>query len=66
MFLEVIKKESAATRELTGKQFSDQVAKAKESGVKFITLPAAQVAELQKLAEPAIDKWGAEDRSGIS
>ena len=57
IFLDVIKVESAATRELTQKQFAAQVAKAKESGVKFVKLPDSEVADLQKRAEPVIDKW---------
>lgn len=58
IFLEVIKEESAATRELTRKQFNDQVAKAKESGVNFVSLSDDEVTELQKRAEPVLDKWG--------
>ncbi len=58
VFLEVIKEESAATRELTRKQFADQVAKAKASGVQFTALADSEVAELQKLAEPVLEKWG--------
>lgn len=57
-FLEVIAEESAATRELTRKQYDTQAAKAKEAGVEFITLSDADIAELKQLAEPVIQKWG--------
>ena len=57
-FLEVVAEESAATREATRKQHDEQIAKAKEAGVEFIELPAAEIDELKKLAEPVLEKWG--------
>jgi len=57
-FLEVITEESAATRELTKKQFDVQVAAAKEAGVEFIELPESDIAQLKKLSEPVLEKWG--------
>ena len=58
IFLEVIAEESAATRELTRKQHDVQVAAAKEAGVEFFELPASEIEELKKLAEPVLEKWG--------
>lgn len=57
-FLEVIKEESAKSRELTRKQHEDQIAKAKEAGVQFIKLSDAEIAQLKEMAEPVIQKWG--------
>ena len=57
-FLEVVAEESAATREATRKQHDEQVAKAKEAGVEFFELPESEVAELKKMAEPVLEKWG--------
>lgn len=58
IFLEVVAEESAATRELTRKQHDVQVAAAKEAGVEFIELPASEIEELKKMAEPVLEKWG--------
>jgi TRAP-type C4-dicarboxylate transport system substrate-binding protein len=58
VLLDVIAEESAATRELTRKQYETQVANAKEAGVKFNTLSDADIAELKRLAEPVLKKWG--------
>ncbi len=58
IFLETIEEESAATRELTRKQFEEQVAAAKESGVEFIPLAAADKQKLVELAAPVYEKWG--------
>ncbi len=57
-FLEVIKEESAKTRELTRKQHDAQIAAAKEAGVEFYTLPDAEIAKLKEMAEPVLKKWG--------
>ncbi|WP_303722087.1 TRAP transporter substrate-binding protein [Malonomonas rubra] len=57
-FLEVVREESAHTRELTRQQHEKQVAAAKEAGVEFHKLSDAEIAELKKLAEPVIEKWG--------
>jgi len=57
-FLEVIKEESANTRNLTRKQHDAQIAAAKEAGVEIIQLPAEEIAELKKMAEPVLQKWG--------
>jgi len=58
ILLDTIKEESAKTRELTRKQQSDQIAKAKAAGIEFISLSAADKAELIKAAQPVYDKWG--------
>ena len=58
VFIEVIEEESAKTRELTRKQHDVQVAKAKESGVEFFQLSAADKATLIKQAEPVYASWG--------
>ncbi len=57
-FLEVVAEESAATREATRKQYDEQISMAKEAGVEFIELPAAEIDELKKLSEPVLEKWG--------
>ena len=57
-FLEVVAEESAATRQATRVQHDTQVAAAKEAGVEFLELPAAEIEELKKLAEPVLEKWG--------
>ncbi|MEJ2136405.1 MAG: TRAP transporter substrate-binding protein [Desulfofustis sp.] len=57
-FLEVVAEESAATRAATREQHEVQVAAAKEAGVEFIELPDAEIAELKKMAEPVLQKWG--------
>ena len=58
VFIEVIEEESAKTRELTRKQHDVQVAKAKEAGVEFFPLSAADKATLVKQAEPVYASWG--------
>ncbi len=58
ILLEVIAEESAATRELTRKQYHDQVTKAKAAGVQFLQLSEAEINELKKQAEPVLQKWG--------
>ncbi len=58
IFLEVIAEESAKTRELTRKQHTQQVAKAKEAGVEFIQLSAEDKAKLVQMAAPVYVKWG--------
>jgi len=58
VFLDVIAEESAATRIATRKQHAVQVEKAKEAGVTFYQLSADDLAELQKNAEPVLEKWG--------
>ena len=57
-FLEVVAEESAHTRALTRKQYTEQVAKAKEAGVQFYKLSEDEMATLKKQAEPVIKKWG--------
>ena len=57
-FLEVVAEESAKTREATRKQYVDEIAKAKESGVQFYQLPAEDIEMLKKEAQPVIEKWG--------
>jgi len=57
-FLDVIREESAHTRELTRQQHAKQVAAAKEAGVEFHQLSDAEISELKNLAEPVLEKWG--------
>ena len=57
-FLAVIAEESAASRQATRRQYEEQVAKAKEAGVEFHKLSDAEMAELKKLSEPVLEKWG--------
>ena len=59
IFIEVVEEESAKTRALTRQQHDDQIAKAKEAGVEFISLSDADKAELIKAAKPVYDSWGA-------
>jgi len=59
ILLETIQEESAKTREATRQQYSEQVAKAKEAGVEFLDIPAAEKQELIQLAAPVYEKWGA-------
>lgn len=54
----VIEEESAKTRELTRQQYAVEVAKAKESGVTFYSLPEDDTEELKKRLDPVLDKWG--------
>ncbi|PLX77708.1 MAG: C4-dicarboxylate ABC transporter substrate-binding protein [Desulfuromonas sp.] len=58
VMLDVIAEESAKTRELTKQQHIDQVAKAKEAGVQFFKLSAAEQQKLVDLAAPVLAKWG--------
>ncbi|GAB4174928.1 MAG: TRAP transporter substrate-binding protein [Geothermobacteraceae bacterium] len=58
ILLTTIQEESARTRELTRKQQEEQIAKAKEAGVEFIQLSAADKAKLIELAAPVYEKWG--------
>ncbi len=58
IFVEVIAEESAKTRELTRQQHAAQVAKAKDAGVQFFQLSAADKASLVKQAEPVYNTWG--------
>jgi TRAP-type C4-dicarboxylate transport system substrate-binding protein len=58
IFIEVIEEESAKTRDLTRKQHDVQIAKAKEAGVQFFQLSAADKATLVKQAEPVYASWG--------
>jgi TRAP-type C4-dicarboxylate transport system substrate-binding protein len=59
VLMDAIADESAKTRELTKQQYSDQVAKAKEAGVEFISLSDADKATLVELAAPVYEAWGA-------
>ncbi len=58
VFIETIEEESAKTRELTKKQHDVQVAKAKEAGVQFFQLSAADKATLVNEAGPVYAPWG--------
>ncbi len=58
VFMEVLVEESAKTRAQTRAQHDAQIAKAKEAGVEFISLSAADKAELVKAAQPVYDNWG--------
>lgn len=58
VFLEVVAEESAKAREATRKQYTEQIAKAKEAGVQFYQLSAEDMKTLKKQAEPVIEKWG--------
>ena len=58
IFLEVVKEESAKTRELTRKQHDAQIAAAKAAGVQFFQLSAADKATLVKEAQPVYADWG--------
>ena len=57
-FLEVIAEESAASRVATRKQQEEQIAKAKAAGVEFYQLSADEIAQLKKMSEPVLEKWG--------
>jgi TRAP-type C4-dicarboxylate transport system substrate-binding protein len=57
ILLRVIEEESAKSRELTRRQYEEQVALAKEAGVEFINLPAAEIEELRRMAEPVLQSW---------
>jgi len=58
ILMEVINEESAKTREATKEQYNVQAAKAKEDGVEFIKLAAADQQQLVDLAAPVYAKWG--------
>jgi len=58
IFMEVLAEESAKTRAQTREQHDDQIAKAKEAGVEFFPVSAADKAELIKEAQPVYDDWG--------
>ena len=58
IFLEVIAEESAKTRALTRKQHDVQIANAKEAGVEFFQLSAADKATLVQQAQPVYSDWG--------
>ncbi len=58
IFLDVVREESAHTRDLTRKQYTEQVAKARADGVRFFQLTPAEMAELKEMAEPVLEKWG--------
>ncbi len=58
ILITAIVEESAKTRELTRKQHDDQVAKAKEAGVAFFKLSAADQQKLVDEAAPVYQAWG--------
>ncbi|HEY5673433.1 MAG TPA: TRAP transporter substrate-binding protein [Malonomonas sp.] len=58
IFLEVVAEESAKTRALTRAQHDAQIAKAKEAGVEFFQLSAADQATLVQQAAPVYASWG--------
>lgn len=58
IFIEVIAEESAKTRGLTREQQDDEIAKAKDAGVEFFQLTAADKATLVKQAAPVYASWG--------
>lgn len=58
ILLETIAEESAAARALTQKQQTEQIQAAKDSGVAFYQLSAADKEELINKAQPMYDKWG--------
>ena len=59
VFIDVLEEESVKTRALTRAQHDAQIAKAKEAGVEFISLSAADKAQLVKAAKPVYASWGA-------
>ena len=59
ILLDTITEESAASRVLTRKQYDDQVAKAREKGVTFYRLSAAEMKTLAAQSEPVYQAWGA-------
>jgi TRAP-type transport system periplasmic protein len=59
VFMETLIEESAKTRAATRAQHDEQIAKAKEAGVEFFQLTAADKAELVKEAQPVYADWGA-------
>lgn len=58
ILITAIVEESAKTRELTRKQHDDQVAKAKEAGVAFFKLSAADQQKLIDVTAPVYQSWG--------
>jgi len=58
ILIETIEEESANTRELTRKQYAEQVASAKEAGVEFIPLSEADKETLIEKAAPVYETWG--------
>jgi len=58
ILMEVIAEESAKTREATKEQYNVQASKAREDGVEFIKLAAADQQQLVDLAAPVYAKWG--------
>ncbi|PLX96985.1 MAG: C4-dicarboxylate ABC transporter substrate-binding protein, partial [Desulfuromonas sp.] len=58
ILMEVIAEESAKARALTHIQQDEQIAAASAKGIRFYELPAADRAELERLAEPVYQKWG--------
>ncbi|TKB10751.1 TRAP transporter substrate-binding protein [Desulforhopalus sp. IMCC35007] len=57
VLLSVIREESENARAATRAQFDEEVAKAKEAGVEFLTLSEADIATLKKMAEPVLQTW---------
>jgi len=57
ILLAVISEESAKSRELTRQEYLDQVAAAQAAGVEFIDLPADEIDQLKKMAEPVLQSW---------
>jgi len=58
ILITAITEESAKTRELTRKQFDEQVAKAKADGVSFYQLSAAEKQQLIDMTAPVYATWG--------
>jgi TRAP-type C4-dicarboxylate transport system substrate-binding protein len=58
VLIDTIVEESAATRELTRKQYTAEVEKAKADGVAFHKLPAADIKALVDQAAPVYQAWG--------
>ncbi|SDO37279.1 TRAP transporter substrate-binding protein [Desulforhopalus singaporensis] len=58
ILLDVIKEESAKTRQLTRQQYEVQIASAKDAGVEFTRLSNDEIDKLKEIAEPVLAKWG--------
>jgi len=58
IFIDVVTEESAKTRGLTRVQHDEQIAKAKEAGVEFISISAEDKAKLIEEAAPVYASWG--------
>ena len=56
--LKVISEESAAARNLTRQQQTEQIAAARHNGIEFISLQEADVLQLKKKAEQVYQNWG--------